>query len=98
MTRSMLGLFLLPGFLLLGACANETPLAHPTMPADQQRDVRRACEESVPQAIARAPNCPDIGGDRQALERCRADGDASLLAAARRTDAVAACLRRQGFR
>jgi hypothetical protein len=84
--------------LALGACASEPPLAHPTLSADQQREIRRACEASVPQVIARAPNCPDIGGDRQALERCRSDGDASLLAATRRAETVAACLRSQGFR
>lgn len=82
--------------LLLGGCA--TPLEHPTMSADQQREVRRACEAAVPPADARAPNCPDIGGDRLALERCRQASDAALLAAARRSETVAACLRSQGFR
>jgi len=88
----------LAAVLLSGACASAPPLEHPTLSADQQRDVRRACEASIGHADARAPNCPDTGGDRGTLERCRQASDAALLAAARRDENVAACLRRQGFR
>jgi hypothetical protein len=84
--------------LALAGCGSEPVLVHPTLSAERQAAIREECEASLPAANATLPRCPDIGGDRQALERCRSDGDAALLAAARRNQAVAACLRAQGFR
>ncbi len=85
--------------LALAGCAGEAPLAHPTLPADAQAAIRRTCEASAPQAPTPLPNaCRDIGGDALALERCRSGSDDALLAAVRRSNAVQACLRAQGFR
>ncbi len=84
--------------LALAACSGEPTLVHPTLSAEDQAAIRTQCEASLPAANATLPRCPDIGGDQQALERCRSDGDAALLAAVRRNQAVAACLRAQGFR
>ena len=84
--------------LALVGCGGEPVLVHPTLSSERQAAIRQDCEASVPAVDATLPRCPDIGGDRQALERCRSDGDAALLAAVRRNQAVAACLRAQGFR
>jgi len=82
----------------LAGCGSDPVLVHPTLSFERQAAIRAECEASLPAADATLPRCPDIGGDRFALERCRADGDAALLAAVRRNQAVAACLRAQGFR
>ena len=84
--------------LATAACGTEPALVHPTLSPERQAAIRAECEAASPAANAPLPRCPDFGGDRQALERCRADGDAALLAAVRRNQAVAACLRAQGFR
>lgn len=84
--------------ITLAGCGGEPVLVHPTLSSERQAAIRQECEASFPAADATLPRCPDIGGDRLALERCRADGDAALLAAVRRERAVAACLRAQGFR
>jgi hypothetical protein len=84
--------------LVLAGCGGEPVLVHPTLSSERQAALRKDCEAAFPAANAPLPRCPDIGGDRLALERCRADGDAALLAAVRRNAAVAACLRAEGFR
>jgi hypothetical protein len=84
--------------LTLAGCGSDAVLVHPTLSAERQAAIRAECEAASPAANATLPRCPDIGGDRLALERCRADGDAALLAAVRRDQAVGACLRAQGFR
>ncbi len=94
--RRLAFLVLLP--LVVAACSAEPALVHPTLSTERQAAIRGECESSLPAANATLPRCPDIGGDQQALERCRMDGDAALLAAVRRDQAVAACLRAQGFR
>jgi hypothetical protein len=97
--RKVKRIFLLVLFsLALVGCVSEPVLVHPTLSPERQAAIRAECEASLPAASATLPRCPDIGGDRQALERCRSDGDAALLAAVRRDQAVAACLRAQGFR
>jgi hypothetical protein len=95
----MMRLFLLVVLsFAMAACSSEPALVHPTLSAERQAAIRAECEAASPAANATLPRCPDFGGDRLSLERCRADGDAALLAAARRDQAVAACLRAQGFR
>jgi hypothetical protein len=84
--------------LALVGCGGEPILVHPTLSSERQASVRKDCEAAFPETSAPLPRCPDIGGDRLALERCRADGDAALLSAVRRNQAVAACLRAEGFR
>jgi hypothetical protein len=94
--RRAVSLFFVP--LALAGCGGDPRLVHPTLPAERQTAIRQECEALLPATDAKLPRCQDIGGDQFALERCRADGDATLLAAARRDQAISMCLRAQGFR